>query len=62
MLSGSEVALLDGTFLGKTLCAFEEQLHALTTAKTAYCTCISCQFISPLNQALTGTTFALPIS
>src|SRR6202034_3883079 len=29
MLSGSEVALLDGTLIAKTLCAFEEKLHAL---------------------------------
>jgi hypothetical protein len=32
MLSGSEVALLDGTLLAKTFCAFEEKLHALAAA------------------------------
>jgi hypothetical protein len=32
MLSGSEVAFLDGTLIAKTLCAFEEQLHPLAAA------------------------------
>jgi len=32
VLSGSEIALLDGTLIAKTLCAFEEQLHALAAA------------------------------
>ena len=32
MLAGSEVALLDGTLIAETLCAFEEQLHALAAA------------------------------
>jgi hypothetical protein len=32
MLSRSEVALLDGTLIAKTLCAFEEKLHALAAA------------------------------
>src|SRR5256885_4461611 len=32
MLSGSEVALLDGTLIAKTFRAFEEQLHSLAAA------------------------------
>jgi hypothetical protein len=32
MLSGSEVPLLDGALIAETLCAFEEQLHALAAA------------------------------
>jgi hypothetical protein len=32
MLSGSEVALLDGALIAKTFCAFEEKLHALAAA------------------------------
>src|SRR5256885_1824338 len=32
MLSRSEVALLDGTLIAKTLCAFEKQLHPLAAA------------------------------
>ena len=32
MLSGSEVALLDWTFIAETFCPFEEQLHALAAA------------------------------
>src|SRR6202140_5769675 len=32
MLSRSEVALLDGTLIAETFCAFEEQLHALAAA------------------------------
>ena len=32
MLSGSEVALLDGALIAETLCAFEEQLHSLAAA------------------------------
>ena len=35
VLSGSEVALLDGTLIAETLCAFEEQLHSLAAAQTA---------------------------
>src|SRR5579864_8016330 len=35
MLSGSEVALLDWALITETLCAFEEQLHALAAAQTA---------------------------
>src|SRR5580693_6401894 len=32
VLSGGEVALLDGTLIAEALCAFEEQLHALAAA------------------------------
>ena len=45
MLSGREVALLDRAFLTETLCALEEQLHALTAAKTTYCTGITCHLL-----------------
>ena len=43
VLAGSEVALLDRTLVGETLCAFEEQLHAFAAAKAAYCVFITCQ-------------------
>src|SRR5207248_10326834 len=48
VLSRSEIALLDGTLIGKTFCPFEEQLHALAAAQTTYRTFITCQFSSPL--------------
>ena len=44
MLSGSKVALLDGTFIAETLGAFEEQLHPLAATETTYCICVTCQF------------------
>src|SRR6516165_2826294 len=37
MLPGSEVALLDRTFIAEALCAFEEQPHALAAAQTTDC-------------------------
>ncbi len=43
VLAGSEIALLDRTFVRKALSALEEQLHAFATAKAAYCVFISCQ-------------------
>src|SRR5580704_3881236 len=54
MLSGSEVALLDGALIAKTLCAFEEQLHALTAAQTANCIGIACQIVLLLDDRFTG--------
>jgi hypothetical protein len=53
-LSGSEVALLDGTLIAKTLCAFEEQLHALAAAQAADCIGITGQVSSPLDDRFTG--------
>ena len=43
MLAGSEIALFDRTLVGEALCALEEQLHALATAKAAYCVFVTCQ-------------------
>jgi hypothetical protein len=54
MLSGSEVTLLDGTLIAKTLCAFEEQLHSLAAAQTANCIGITSQVSSPLDDRFTG--------
>ena len=36
----------------KHFCAFEEQLHALTTAKAAYCVFVTCQVSSPISAGL----------
>src|SRR5882762_4841477 len=54
MLSGSEVALLDGTLVGKTFRAFEEQLYALAAAQTANCIGITRQVVLLLDDRFTG--------
>jgi hypothetical protein len=54
MLSGSEVALLDGTLIAKTLCAFEEKLHALAAAQTADWIGITGQVVLLLDDRFTG--------
>src|SRR5712692_1864514 len=43
VLSGSEVAFLNGTFVAEALAALEEQLHALAAAETTYCIFVTCQ-------------------
>ena len=47
VLAGGEVALLDGTLVGKTLSALQKQLDTLAAAKTAYGILITCQCFSP---------------
>src|SRR5439155_9129967 len=47
VLSGSKVALLDGTFVAEAFRAFEEQLHSLAAAETANCIFVTCQVSSP---------------
>jgi hypothetical protein len=54
VLAGSEIALLDGTLIAETLCAFEEQLHALAAAETADWIGITGQVSSPLDDRFTG--------
>src|SRR5580693_10586939 len=54
MLSGSEIALLDGALIAKALRAFEEQLHALAAAQTANCIGITCQIVLLLDDRFTG--------
>jgi hypothetical protein len=50
VLAGGEVALLDGTLIGKTLSALQKQLDALAAAKTAYCILVTCQCSSPVES------------
>ena len=47
VLAGREVALFDRTLIGETLLPFEEQLHSIAAAKTAYCVSVTCQVLSP---------------
>src|SRR5581483_5860508 len=54
MLPRSKVALLNGTFVAEAFCAFEEQLHALTAAKTTDRISVTGQFSSPLDDRFTG--------
>src|SRR5258706_6010433 len=54
MLSGSEVTLLDGTLIAKTLCAFEKQLHSLAAAQTADWIGITGQVVLLLDDRFTG--------
>src|SRR5207248_5428656 len=54
MLAGSEVALLHRTFFSETLCAFEEQLHALAATEATDGASIWSQVFSPLPQVAIG--------
>jgi hypothetical protein len=45
MLAGSEITLLDGTFIAEALGAFEEQFHALAAAETTDGIGITCQVV-----------------
>ena len=49
MLARRKIALFNRTFFGKTLCALEEQFHALAAAKTTYCIFIACQLFVSLT-------------
>src|SRR5580700_35175 len=54
VLSGSEVALLDGALIAETFRAFEEQLHALTAAQTTDWIGITGQVVLLLDDRFTG--------
>src|SRR5579864_4340576 len=59
MLARSEVALLHGALVSKTLGPFQEQFHAFATAKAAYCTFITCH-VSPLLRVSMGLQRGCP--
>jgi hypothetical protein len=45
VLSGSEVAFLNRTFVAKALRAFQEELDAFPATETTHCIGITCQFV-----------------
>src|ERR1039458_5047111 len=53
VLSGSEVALFNGTFVAEALRAFQEELDPFPAAKTTHCIGVTCHF-SPFRNRFTG--------
>jgi hypothetical protein len=54
VLAGSEVALLNGTFVAEALRAFQEKLDAFPATKTAYCIGVTSQVVLLLDDRFTG--------
>ena len=54
VLSGSEVAFLNRTFVAEALRAFEEELDPFPATKTTHCIGITCQVILLLDDRFTG--------
>jgi hypothetical protein len=50
MLARGKIALLDSALLRKTSSALQKELRAFTTAKAAYWSGITCQFLSPDSE------------
>jgi hypothetical protein len=54
VLTGSEVALLEGTLIAEAFWAFEEELDALAAAETTYRISVTCQVVLLLDDRFTG--------
>jgi hypothetical protein len=54
VLSGSEVALFNGTFVAEALRAFQEELDAFPATETTHCIGITCQVVLLLDDRFTG--------